>query len=75
MRRKEAEFNERDIVWKRCYFQSDKDAYFSKKLAPKYMKCRVKLKKSPLVYVLEDMNGRDLGVWHIKDLKIISGTN
>lgn len=70
LRRKHAEFNVGDIVWKRCYFQSDKDAHFSKKLAPKFQKCRVKVKRSPLVYVLEDMNGRDLGVWHIKDLKL-----
>ncbi|KAG7307441.1 hypothetical protein JYU34_007633 [Plutella xylostella] len=72
LRRKDAEFNVGDIVWKRCYFQSDKDAYFAKKLAPKYQKCRVKHKRSPLVYILEDMNGRDLGVWHIKDLKIVN---
>lgn len=70
LRRKEAEFNVGDVVWKRCYFQSNKDAYFTKKLAPKFMKCRVTVKRSPLVYVLEDMNGRDLGLWHIKDLKI-----
>ncbi|VVC86869.1 unnamed protein product [Leptidea sinapis] len=30
LRRREFEFNEGDIVWKRCYFQSDKDAHFSK---------------------------------------------
>lgn len=72
LRRQHAEFNVGDIVWKRCYFQSDKDARFTKKLAPKYAKCRVKQKRSPLVYVLEDMTGRDLGAWHIKDLKLVS---
>lgn len=71
LRRKEYSFNIGDIVWKRTYFQSDKDAHFSKKLAPKYQKCRIKHKRSPLVYELEDMNGRDIGVWHIKDLKIV----
>lgn len=70
LRRKPAEFNVGDIVWKRTFFQSDKDKYFSKKLAPKYMKCRITEKLSPLVYVVEDMNGRDLGTWHIKDFKI-----
>lgn len=69
LRRKDAEFQIGDIVWKRCYFQSDKDAHFSKKLAPKFQKCRIKDKRSPLVYILEDMSGRDLGAWHIKDLK------
>ncbi|KAL0849096.1 hypothetical protein ABMA28_013456 [Loxostege sticticalis] len=71
LRRKEFEFEVGDIVWKRCYLQSDKDAHFSKKLAPKYQKCLITAKRSPLVYVLEDMNGRNLGVWHIKDLKIV----
>ncbi|KOB67826.1 hypothetical protein OBRU01_15368 [Operophtera brumata] len=68
-RRKQLEFNTGDIIWKRCYLQSDKDAYFSKKLAPKYQKCRIKAKRSSLVYILEDMCGRDLGAWHVKDFK------
>lgn len=72
LRRKPAEFDVNDIVWKRTYFQSDKDSYFSKKLAPKFTKCRVTSKLSPLVYQLEDMNGKDLGKWHIKDLKLVS---
>ncbi|KOB52080.1 Retrotransposable element [Operophtera brumata] len=40
LRRKDAEFNVGDIVWKRFYFQSDKDAYFCKILAPKFIKCK-----------------------------------
>lgn len=68
-RRKQVEFNVGDIIWKRCYLQSDKDAYFSKKLAPKYQKCKIKSKRSPLVFELVDMSGRDLGAWHVKDFK------
>lgn len=74
LRRKHAEFNIGDIVWKRCFFQSDKGSHFTKKLAPKFEKCKVKGKRSPLVYILEDMSGRDLGCWHIKDLKFSSVT-
>lgn len=70
LRRKAFEFNTGDIVYKRAYVLSDKDKHFSKKLAPKYIKCRVIQKLSPLVYVLEDMSGKNLGSWHIKDLKI-----
>lgn len=70
LRRRNFQFDVDDVVWKRCYFQSDKDAHFSKKLAPKYEKCRVIEKRSPLVYILEDMRGRNIGAWHIKDLKI-----
>lgn len=70
LRRKAAEFQVNDIVYKKTYFQSDKDSHFSKKLAPKFEKCRVVAKRSPLVYILQNMNGKDLGAWHIKDLKL-----
>lgn len=70
LRRKPAEFNVGDIVLKRTFSLSDKDKYFSKKLAPKFIKCRIVEKRSPLVYVLEDMSGKNLGVWHIKDFKL-----
>lgn len=70
LRRKSVEFNIGDIVMKRAYVLSDKDKYFSKKLAPKFIKCRIVDKKSPLVYVLADMSGKNIGTWHIKDLKL-----
>lgn len=72
LRRKAAEFNIGDIVWKRTFYQSDKDKYFNKKLAPKFIKCQVIGKKSPLVYELADMSGKSIGDWHIKDLKLIN---
>lgn len=71
LRRKPAEFNVGDIVYKRAFVLSNKDKYFSKKLAPKFIKCRIIEKRSPLVFVLEDMSGKNIGVWHIKDLKNI----
>jgi transposase InsO family protein len=71
LRRKHVEFNVGDVVMKRAYVLSDKDKYFSKKLAPKFLQCRVIEKKSPLVYVLEDMHGKNIGTWHIKDLKLV----
>jgi hypothetical protein len=70
LRRKQAEFNVGDYVWKRTYYQSDKDSSFAKKLAPKYVKCLVIAKKSPLVYVLQNMQGNNIGDWHIKDFKL-----
>lgn len=71
LRRKPAEFEVGDFVMKRTYVLSDKDKYFSKKLAPKFIKCKIVDKKSPLVYVLENMQGKNIGSWHIKDLKLI----
>lgn len=70
LRRKKIEFQIGDIIWKRTYYQSDRDNRFAKKLAPKYVKCRIIAKNSPLVYILEDMQGNNLGAWHIKDFKL-----
>ncbi|KAG6449356.1 hypothetical protein O3G_MSEX006013 [Manduca sexta] len=70
LRKKPAEFNVGDVVWRKTFYQSDKDKHFNKKLAPKYIKCVIVAKKSPLVYDLADMNGNPLGTWHIKDLKL-----
>lgn len=75
LRRKFAEFNVGDIVMKRAYFLSNKENQFSRKLAPKFIKARITAKKSPLVYILQDMAGKDLGTWHIKDLKPIKYIN
>lgn len=72
LRRRPAEFNVGDIVWKKTFYQSDKDKYFNKKLAPKFVKCKVIAKKSPLVYELSDVSGNSIGSWHIKDLKLIN---
>lgn len=70
LRRKNVDFNVGDIVWKRTFYQSNKDNRFSKKLAPKFIKCRIIKKKSKLVYDLEDMEGSNLGTWHVKDFKL-----
>jgi hypothetical protein len=68
-KRRDIEFEVGDEVWKRTYKQSNASKYFAAKLAPKYEKCRVIRKLSPLVYELEDENGKLLGKWHVKDCK------
>lgn len=70
LRRKNVEFNVGDTVWKRTFYLSDKSKRFSKKLAPKFIKCRIVAKKSRLVYELQDMTGHKLGAWHVKDFKL-----
>lgn len=59
-----------DLVWKRNYQLSDAGAYFSSKLAPKFLKCRVKKNIGPTTYELEDLGGKSLGTWHVQDLKM-----
>jgi hypothetical protein len=58
-----------DFVWKKNYALSDATKFFAAKFAPRFIKCVVVEKKSDLVYILEAIGGRQLGVWHIKDLK------
>ena len=70
LRRRHQELEVGQTVWKRCFPISVKDKFFTAKLAPKYIKCRIVAKKSPLVYKLVDANGKDAGTWHIKDLKL-----
>lgn len=69
LRKRPLQFYLGDIVWKKTYLQSDASKHFSKKLAPKYVPCKVAQVITPLVYELVDLNGQPLGRWHIKDLK------
>ncbi|KAK4885258.1 hypothetical protein RN001_001529 [Aquatica leii] len=58
-----------DFVWKRNPVLSDASKGFAKKLAPKYVKAKVIEITGSVTYRLVDLTGRNLGVWHIKDLK------
>ncbi|GLV38165.1 hypothetical protein CBL_12811 [Carabus blaptoides fortunei] len=69
LRRRPLAFKVGDSVCKRNYVLSDASKYFSAKLTPRYIKCTVYKKISPLTYRLRDWDNKDLGVWHIKDLK------
>ncbi|XP_061710977.1 uncharacterized protein K02A2.6-like [Cydia pomonella] len=70
LRRKDHNFKVGDTIWKKTFYLSDKNNMYSKKLAPKYVQCKIVAKKSNLVYELEDMQGNNIGHWHIKDFKI-----
>lgn len=58
------------MMFEKNYVQPDAARYFSAKLAPVYIPCRVLNKISDLVYELVDLNGVNLGKWHIKDIKL-----
>lgn len=52
--------------------QSDASKFFMAKLAPRYEKCRVLCKHSPLVYELESVvTGKNLGFGTFNTLKVI----
>lgn len=56
------------IVWKRDYVLSKASDDFASKLAPRNIKCVVEERVSPLVYRLRALNGKKLGLTHIKDI-------
>ena len=68
LRKRPIQFEEGQIVYKRCFPLSNAAKYFSAKLSPKYERCVVDKKHSPLVYTLKSMNGKCLGKFHIKDI-------
>ena len=69
LRRRPLEFSVNDRVWKRNFTLSNAANYYSAKLAPKFIPAIVVRKISALTYELKDDSGKNLGVWHVKDLK------
>jgi hypothetical protein len=68
LRRNELIFRPGDLCWRRNHVLSKASEFFCAKLAPRFIKNRVREKVSNVVYVLEDLNGKITGKYHIKDL-------
>jgi hypothetical protein len=71
LRRKELIIHEGQTVWRRSFVQSDGARYFSAKLAPRFIKCKVVKRLSPTVYVLQDIENNSSGAcgnYHVKDI-------
>lgn len=66
--RKSISLNVGDSVWRRNFVHSNAAYYFSSKLAPKFVKCRVINKLSNNVYLLKDIEKHCTGKYHIKDI-------
>lgn len=63
------EFREGDKVLRKNHFLSDKSKAFNAKLAPKFSEAIVKKKVGEVCYILEDENGKSLGLYHVSQLK------
>ncbi|KAG5861728.1 hypothetical protein JTB14_004169 [Gonioctena quinquepunctata] len=68
-RKRDTKYKVGDRVLKNNYILSKAGNAFSAKLAPKFIPGIVVKVISPLVYLLKNENGADLGNWHVKDLK------
>ncbi|GLV37427.1 hypothetical protein CBL_10607 [Carabus blaptoides fortunei] len=65
----------RQLVWKCNFSLSDAAAYYSVKLGPKYIECRILKRISQNLYQLcRNEDDKIIGNWHIKDIKTISKT-
>ena len=69
LRRRDVVFRPGDKVWKKNKVLSSAVEHFSAKLAPKFIPCKVTRRVGGLVYQLEDLDGNDLGRWHVEDIK------
>ncbi|KAG5867095.1 hypothetical protein JTB14_017476 [Gonioctena quinquepunctata] len=63
-----------DKVWKKNHVLSNAAEGFAAKLAPAYILCTVHRVISPLVYQLVDKDGKNVGKYHMKDLKRYRGS-
>lgn len=70
LRRRPVTYNVGDVVLKKNFPQSDAANYFSAKLAPRFVGPYIVAKKiSNLVYALADLDGKNIGNWHVADFK------
>lgn len=69
LRARKIVFKKGDIVAKRNFELSDAIKGISSSLNPVYVKCKVKEKIGSNTYRLENMLGKDIGVFSSKDLK------
>lgn len=67
--RRQSEFQVGNVVLRRTKFLSSAQKKFKAKLAPKFEKAVITAKLSENVYRLNNAYGKDIGVWHAKDLK------
>lgn len=63
-----------DKVWKRNFVLSNRADHFASKLAPKFILCTVRKVITILVYELTGPDGRNIGKYHVKDLKPYNGS-
>lgn len=58
-----------EIVLRKLYLQSSAPDAFNAKLGPQYVKCRIRDKLGAVTYVIESMEGKLEGRYHVNDLR------
>lgn len=57
-------------VFRRNFSQSSLEKGYNVKLAPTFIKCKVRRKIGNCYYELEDPQGKSLGIYHAKDMRM-----
>lgn len=68
LRRRQVRLSVGDTVWRRNFVQSSAAHFFSAKLAPRFVKCKVIKKHSDVVYDLQEISTGKIGKYHVKDI-------
>lgn len=68
LRSKVVNFDAGEIVLKKSFHQSSAIDKFSSKLAPPFVKCRVREKIGASTYLLEALDGKVIGKFHANDM-------
>lgn len=69
LRTRSISYNVGDIVWKKEYALSDTANNIIGKYKDRYVKCKIVKKVGSNTYEIENLDGKNLGVWNTKDLK------
>lgn len=68
LRRVRKVYSEGQMIWRRNFAQSDKANYFSRKLAPKFVRAEIIKRISDNVYDIKDVGTQKIVRLHVKDI-------
>lgn len=69
LRSKPISFSPGQIVFRRNFILSNKSKKINAKLCPKYIKCRIRESVGGSRFLIEDLNGKSIGVYHAQHLR------
>lgn len=69
LRSRPVNFNIGQVVYRRNFAQSKAIDHFNSKLANQFEKAKIVAKRGLNCYKLQDMSGKDIGIFHAKDIR------
>lgn len=69
LRSREVSYEEGQEIYRRNFRLSNFEQGYNSKLAPTFLKARIRRKLGKSYYELEDMQGKSIGNYHAKDIR------